>query len=132
MSDVVKSFPELLREYMWKRREPPINPNRLAQELGVARQTVLNWLDGTKPMPDMLPHIAEKIDVPLPVLYKALGYPVLEVVKSNDEVLRELQETIEHDEHYTAEDRTRFIQTIRAVRTRYGSDDCSGPAPLAK
>lgn len=77
MTDADTPFVRLLQRYMWRVRTPPINPNKLANELGVSRTTVANWLNGTKPTPEMVPELARKMDIPMETIMRALDYPVV-------------------------------------------------------
>lgn len=112
-------FAALLQHYMWEVRRPPINPNRLAVELGVNRQTIVNWLSGKKPLPDMLPLVAEKTQIPLATLYEAAGYPVPDddiverlIRMAPDErqrILERMDSMLERSNHVLGEERPKAL-----------------------
>ncbi|HLZ25436.1 MAG TPA: helix-turn-helix transcriptional regulator [Ktedonobacterales bacterium] len=79
-ADITKPFARLLEYYMYKVRFPPITANRLARELGVNPQTVLNWRKGISiPEPDMLQLLATRTGMPFSLLWRAAGHqPIAE------------------------------------------------------
>jgi transcriptional regulator with XRE-family HTH domain len=128
MQQAPNAFAAMIQRYMWKDREPPINPNRLAVEMGVSRQTVANWLNGSKPAVDLLPLVAEKLAMPLADVYRAAGYPVPAELQQRADVFEYLRERLEKDAALTPKERRRILEHIRELRERYvnGDDTADG------
>lgn len=132
MADTPTPFAAMLQQYMWKRREPPITAARLANEIGINRQTVLNWLGGSRPTADMLPLVAEKIGVPLVEVYRAAGYPVPTEL-AGTEIFEYLHKNIEADASLTVKERKRILEYVRKLQERYrdGMDGDAHPKASA-
>lgn len=127
MADTPTPFAAMLQQYMWKRREPPITPARFASEIGINRQTVLNWLKGTKPAADMLPLVARKLDVSLAEVYRAAGYPVPTELQMREDVFEYLRQRIEADAALTPKERQRILEHIHELQEGYRSGDRDRP-----
>lgn len=132
MADSPTPFAAMLQQYMWKRREPPITAARLASEIGINRQTVLNWLNGSRPAADMLPSVAEKIGVSLVEVYRAAGYPVPAELQQREDVFAYLRERLEKDASLTPKERRRILDHVRELQERYvNGDDTDSPKASA-
>lgn len=102
--DVTKPFARFLEYYIYRVRYPPITPNKLAIELGVNPQTVLNWVSGrAMPKTDMMQLLAQKTGIPFSLLFRVVynsSLPQAPTGQLSREMIRDLER---HAEQFLAE-----------------------------
>lgn len=116
-------FVHMLQHYMWRVRTPPINPNKLANELGVSRTTVANWLNGTKPAPEIVPELAQKMGLPVEDIMNALGYPVVMRSEVLESALADLARWVAANSSMNAEQRKELQTRLDELKRRFQLPD---------
>lgn len=114
-------FAELLQNYMWDQR-PPLQKTEFAQQLGIGRSTLVNWLNGAKPEMALLFVVQERTGIPLRRLMEAAGYPT---VPDPDAAFEYILDDLRRDAQLAEDERDFLIRRISELRERYSREQKS-------
>jgi transcriptional regulator with XRE-family HTH domain len=97
--DDYSPFARTLVDYMWNQR-PPLLPNQFADRMGVRKQALSTWLNGTVPAPPVVVRLARAMGLPVRQLLAAAGYataedPLLDLADAWAYVRAQVQQALE-------------------------------------
>lgn len=130
MDESPYAFGQLIQDYMWTKRRPPISMTRFAREAGVNQQTVWNWINaGARPSLKLIVQVHQRMGIPLPDLLRAGDYPadladvlpdqIGSTARTVADCVDILLALYQEDAELPTAERERAVLVLREARARY-------------